>query len=342
MTATAAVLERVESAAWAGATPDVSVVIASHDRAGWLPELLDALAGQCDAPAYEVIVADDGSPPETWDALVKYAAAAPPGFALLALRLPSCAGPSVPRNTAVAAARGDLLAFTDDDCLPEPGWLAALARAAAGGGVAQGRTLPTADGPASRWDRTIRIEAPSGLWESCNLALPRALFDAVGGFPVLDLVQVAGRGFGEDVALGAAAAARAGSTWAPDAVVRHRWLPGDLRSHIAGARRVAGFPALIREVPALRERTWHRWFLSPRSAAFDAAVIGVAAAIVRRRKRWLLLAGPWLRTLAATAHAAPEPGLRAAAAAVVPDVVSDAVRCASLVEGSDSARTLLL
>jgi len=46
--------------------PDFSVVIPTYNRMDTLPEVLDALDAQEDAPAFEVIVVDDGSTDGTW------------------------------------------------------------------------------------------------------------------------------------------------------------------------------------------------------------------------------------------------------------------------------------
>src|SRR5580693_5124063 len=116
---TADAIATATSASWALANPVVSVVIATHNRADYLPELVDALAQQQDAPEVEILIADDGSRDDSWPVLEQIAATTT--LALKVLRLPTCGGPSVPRNTAVLASRGRLLAFTDDDCLPSPG-----------------------------------------------------------------------------------------------------------------------------------------------------------------------------------------------------------------------------
>lgn len=325
------------SAAWDRAEPAASVVIATHDRAAFLPELFAALAGQVDAPSFELVIADDGSTDTTWQVLESLVAET--SMPVKALRLTGCGGPSVPRNTAVQAARGALLAFTDDDCLPTPGWLAAITPAADAGRIVQGATRPTRSGQASPWDRSITIAAESGLWESCNLALPRQLFEAVGGFPVLDLLPAAGRGFGEDAVLGAAAERLAGGYWAPRALVDHRWLPGTFRTHLDGMRRLTGMPALIRLMPQSRDRAFARYFRSRRSAAFDAAVVGAAVAVASRRGVPLLAALPWLRIVtrsARTRWGRPLP------VRMAQEATADLVGAAALAKGSAKARTLLL
>jgi glycosyltransferase involved in cell wall biosynthesis len=326
------------SRTWSGAAPAVSVVVATHDRAGFLGDLLTALEELEPPPGgFEVVVADDGSTDGTWAELERLAAQTP--LPLLALRLAASAGPSVPRNTAVTRCRGRLVALTDDDCLPEPGWLRALVAAlAGGGGVAQGRTVPLGHrtGP---WERSIDVRRPSGLYETCNLALSRELFVRLGGFALLPTLGRAPRGFGEDVLLGAAAARAAGAVWAGDAVVRHRWLPGTFRQHLAGRRRLVGFPLLVRELPELRQQLWHRAFLTRRTAAVDAAVLGVAVAAARRRWTPALAALPWL--VLAVQEARSRPG-RSLPCRLAQTAAADAVALASLAEGSVRHRRPLL
>jgi glycosyltransferase involved in cell wall biosynthesis len=330
-------IDEVRSTAWETADPEVSVIIATHNRADLLDGLFGALAAQADAPSFEVLVVDDGSTDHTWATLTQLVAAT--DLAATALLVRGCGGPSLPRNTAVARSRGRLLAITDDDCLPDPHWLAELSRAAGGGEVVQGSTYPTGSGQRSPWDRTIEITSLSGLWESCNLALPRALFDAVGGFPVLDLLRRAGRGFGEDTVLGAAAARLAGGRFAPAAVVRHRWVPGDFLGYLETNRRLAGMPALLREVPELRSRCYLGWFRNRRSAECDLAVAALVLAVCRRRPSYAVAALPWLRTLSAAAAGrwGRPRGVR-----IAQEATADLVALSALAKGSAAAGTLLL
>jgi glycosyltransferase involved in cell wall biosynthesis len=255
---------------------------------------------------------------------------------MCALVLEPSGGPSLPRNTGASIARAPLLAFLDDDCLPEPGWLAALLSAAAGReAVIQGRTVPDGDRPPTAWARAIRVEGPSVLYESCNIAYRRTVFVELGGFPLLDLLPglPAARGFGEDVLLGCRAAASYGASFAGTAVVRHRWLPGDYRDHLAARRRLVGFAELARRCPEVRAALTSGVFLSRHTARFDLAV---AAALAAAAGPWWLAAGavPYLRAALAEARwrGGPLP-LR-----VTQLAIADAVGLASLLRGSASAR----
>jgi GT2 family glycosyltransferase len=168
--------------------PHFSVVVPTYDRPRPLAECLVALAG-LDYPRdrLEVVVADDGSP-EPPEGVVA-------GFSdrldLRLLRLPH-GGPARARNAGAEAARGEYLAFTDDDCAPAADWLSRLADrfAKAPGHAIGGRTLnrldrnPYATASQVLIDYLYSYFTPRrGLFfTSNNLAVPASLFRAVGGF----------------------------------------------------------------------------------------------------------------------------------------------------------------
>ena len=105
--------------------PLVSIVIPTYARPERLRECLAALARQTmPADTFEIVVVDDGSP----QPVVPPAATTLAGSTFRIIRQPN-AGPSAARNRGVAEARGELIAFTDDDCLPTPTWLESLVTA---------------------------------------------------------------------------------------------------------------------------------------------------------------------------------------------------------------------
>lgn len=328
-------LETVASATWADADAAASVVVATHERGDWLPDLVAALAAQT-APV-EVVIADDGSTDGTWSALTTLAAQT--SVPLLALRLPHSGGPSIPRNSAAAAARTSLLAVTDDDCLPEPGWAAALAdELARGATVVQGATYAS-DGEHGPWDRTVSVREPSGLFETCNIGFRRAEFVAAGGFPVFDVLPDLPRGFGEDVVLGAQLARTGRFAWASHAVVKHRWVHGDYPAHLAGVRRLSGFPWLAAEVPEVAQLLRGGVFLSGRTAEFDLAVASLVLAAALRRPLLGLGALPWARRRVDSARRRPG---RPVGVRLAQEAYADAVGLAALVRGSIRHRRLVL
>jgi glycosyltransferase involved in cell wall biosynthesis len=102
-----------------------SVVIPTYGRPRQLLDCLEALASQTLTDSWEVVVVDDGSDvPVEVDAMVFG-----DGMPIRVIRQEN-AGPAVARNRGVQAARGEFIAFTDDDCRPEPEWLATLVQAA--------------------------------------------------------------------------------------------------------------------------------------------------------------------------------------------------------------------
>jgi len=100
----------------AATTPDVTVVIPVHGRAGLLARCLAAVGGN-----HPVLVVDDASP----DPVAIAAVAAAHGAKLL--RRDTNGGPAAARNSAMAQVRTALIAFLDSDCVPTPGWAATLA-----------------------------------------------------------------------------------------------------------------------------------------------------------------------------------------------------------------------
>jgi glycosyltransferase involved in cell wall biosynthesis len=100
------------------ATPSVSVVIPAFRVAAYIAETLDSVLAQT-CQDFEILVVNDGSP----DTEALHAAIAPYRDRIVYLEQPQ-GGPSKARNTAIAAARGDLLAFLDGDDLWAPTFLA--------------------------------------------------------------------------------------------------------------------------------------------------------------------------------------------------------------------------
>ena len=99
-------------------------------------------------------------------------------------------------------------------------------------------------------------------------------------------------------------------------------------------------PGLVRLVPELRETTLYRhWFFNFRTAYFDLAIAGLAAAAVTRRRFWLAAAGPYARFLTESARTwSGFKGVQFALGAPV----SDLATVAGLAVGSLTWRCLVL
>jgi glycosyltransferase involved in cell wall biosynthesis len=98
----------------------ISVIIPTRNRARSLRALLESLDRIVPPPvAYEVVVVDNGSNDETPRLLAEWRARGPDRIVVRV----SEPGKSRALNSAIAASRGQLLAFLDDDVMVDPDWL---------------------------------------------------------------------------------------------------------------------------------------------------------------------------------------------------------------------------
>ncbi len=165
-------------------TPFVSVIVCSYNGAKTLAPCLESL-GKINYPAYEVILVDDGSTDNTGE---------------IAARFPQVQyirqenhGLSHARNTGAAAAKGEVFAYTDSDCMADPDWLYYLIGTLVSGDYA-GVGGPNISPPAQNWIQACVAAAPGGpshvlLTDTiaehipgCNMAWYRWAFESVGGF----------------------------------------------------------------------------------------------------------------------------------------------------------------
>jgi glycosyltransferase involved in cell wall biosynthesis len=169
-----------------------SVVIPTCERPRQLASCIRAVARlHYPRDAFEVIVVDDGGATPLAPVLDEAR-----GDLRLRLLRRSNGGPSAARNDGLAVARGRFIAFTDDDCRPEPGWLAAFERrlgddpsALLGGHTANALV----DDPFASASQLIvdlavayynRDPEDARFFPASNLALPRDGLAALGGFAV--------------------------------------------------------------------------------------------------------------------------------------------------------------
>jgi glycosyltransferase involved in cell wall biosynthesis len=99
-------------------TRQVSLVIPTFNGASRIGGCLEALLSQTGECGVEILVVNDGSTDRTAEIVSRYA-----GVRLITQ---ANAGPAAARNLGAVEARGELLLFTDDDCVPMPGWLDAM------------------------------------------------------------------------------------------------------------------------------------------------------------------------------------------------------------------------
>jgi glycosyltransferase involved in cell wall biosynthesis len=120
----------------------VSVVIATYNRSQLLPRLFSALNNQTlPDDELEVVIVDDGSTDDTPRILAELARSSRVPVRLL--RQSPNAGPAKARNRGANEAKGGIIAFTDDDCVPTADWLRAGLELAGRGKIVVGRTVPS-------------------------------------------------------------------------------------------------------------------------------------------------------------------------------------------------------
>ncbi len=108
--------------------PSFSIVIPTYSRPVELAACLQSICRlEYPRDRFEVIVVDDGSKTPLDEVVAPFA----PVLTVSLLRQAN-AGPSAGRNAGAQQAHGDFIAFTDDDCLPEPEWLSGLAEVLSG------------------------------------------------------------------------------------------------------------------------------------------------------------------------------------------------------------------
>ncbi len=169
-------------------TPDplrFSVIVCTRNGNSRIANCLNAIRGMTGG-GFETLVVDDGSTDGTGDFVEK-------NFPWVLLIRLEPGGLSAARNAGAAAAHGEVLAFTDDDCEPDQEWIARLrpmflqGRYAAAGGP----NLP----PKPRsWEEAVVCAAPGAPSHvmlddeeaehlpGCNLVVTKAAFDTIGGF----------------------------------------------------------------------------------------------------------------------------------------------------------------
>ena len=179
----------------------LTAIVPTHNRPDVLRQCLETLAAQDIEPsALEVVVVDDGSPS---DIAAVVAGVSDHGAIEMRCERQELTGLNGARNRGASVARGDVLAFLDDDTLVSPGWAATLLRAferepcAAVGGKVE---LQLA-GPEPEWLTTRRyylaeydlgsepfwldgdlVDGRDALPVGANCAVRRSDFDVVGGF----------------------------------------------------------------------------------------------------------------------------------------------------------------
>ncbi|MEM6821236.1 MAG: glycosyltransferase [Verrucomicrobiota bacterium] len=164
--------------------PKVSVVVCSYNGSSTLKGCLEALEKQSYSD-YEIIVVDDGSTDDTQGVLAKFPD-------VTSVRQENM-GLSAARNVGIEAAAGEVIAYTDSDCMPDEDWLyfliqtLLLEKTAAVGG-------PNISPPAHQWVQAAVAVSPGAPGHvlfndrraehvpGCNMAFWKWALIGINGF----------------------------------------------------------------------------------------------------------------------------------------------------------------
>lgn len=194
-----------------------SVVIPTYRRADLLALCLAKLSPDIQTLniPYEVIVTDDDSANSASDLLKNK-------FPFVSWYTGPGRGPAANRNNGAAHAQGKWVIFTDDDCLPDPDWLAAFNESLAKDSsllIMEGMTI--AEGKRKSLSENAPVNETGGFYWSCNLGIRRETFTQLGGFDetfrhaCMEDVDFADR----------IKAAELNCSFIPNAIIRHPWRP---------------------------------------------------------------------------------------------------------------------
>ena len=256
--------------------PEISVCVATRNRAHLLPRLVAALERQqVDPSRFEVVITDDASTDRTGEVLDELSKES--ALRIRILHNHTRGGPASGRNKAWRASASELIAFTDDDCVPTPGWLGAHLSALAEVDISQGKVLsdPDQNASAGPMARRIAVIDENGLYETCNICYRKAWLERLGGF------DTRFRRSGEDADLAwRAKLAGATTAFSPEALVYHDVDRFSWRRELRHTRRWEGVVLLAERHPQLRarfapgKRTWRDYHRPALLAVAGMALMG--------------------------------------------------------------------
>lgn len=281
--------------------PFVSVIVPTYNRAALLPSLFLAMQRQLyPADRLELIVVDNSSDDDTENVVRAWAdvLSFPVTF-----RRKDNKGPAASRNLGASLARGDVLAFLDSDCTPEPSWVRSAMRALTPDlDIVSGPMIGLARSDPGMFDVQAKQSlSDTGLYPSGNLFFRRSCFEATGGFDErFGIYPWGGLVAGEDTDLvWRAKRAGARAVFVTDVIVGHQPTPPpDLVPLLLQPVILQIVPRLLRSIPELRATyLWHGYFMGPQQFRFDIALGGAIAAAGTRRAWPLVATVPWLLSI---------------------------------------------
>ncbi|NGM86613.1 glycosyltransferase [Parapusillimonas sp. SGNA-6] len=275
----------------AATTPRVSVVVPTYLRPDLLERCLSALLRQSLAPeAYEIIICDDGPSKAVRDVVVAARTGSGDGPAIRYIPVEGTQGPAGARNQGWRAAQAPIVAFTDDDTIPAPGWLeGGLEAMSTGADAAVGRIqMPLPPRPTDVERDAARLTEAEFVTANCFVR--RDALQRVGGFD--ERFTLAWR---EDSDLHFSLLERGCLVVkAPGALVVHPPRPAPFAASLGMQKKVMFDVLLYRKYPDLyRQRIRRRppWFYLAVSLSL---LLGVCAALAGWHRLAVAGLGAWL------------------------------------------------
>jgi glycosyltransferase involved in cell wall biosynthesis len=159
---------------------DISIIVATYNRCQSLEDTLIALLGQKTATDIitEIIIVDNNSSDRTGILVREYQQRFPERFKCL---FEPRQGLSYARNMGIREAQGDIIAFTDDDCLPDADWLDKIIRKFQEAPLLDGVLgAPIMTDGTHMYNKNADVLRGNGL----NMAFRREMFEKIGMFDV--------------------------------------------------------------------------------------------------------------------------------------------------------------
>lgn len=316
---------------------DVAVVVATRDRAKLLKRLFEALEKQSlPADRFEVFVAHDPTADGSEAEVARLAQTTTLRVQTMQTAQPE--GPAAKRNLGWRASNSPIVAFTDDDCVPDPNWLqVGLAAFEGQARIIVGRTEPLGEQlnmVGEPFARVLRVDS-TRFFQTCNIFYRRSDLEAAGGFD-----ERFTQPNGEDTHLGLRVAEMGVQpVFVDHALVHHDVRLGGLGAALREAVRWIDLPLVLKgRAYSRRDLVYYRFFWRKSHPRVILAAGGIVAAT---RWRWAVaLAIPWIVYRLADDPVSADPSERIV---YLPGAFAlDLTEVATMARGSFRHRTILL
>jgi glycosyltransferase involved in cell wall biosynthesis len=278
----------------------VTVIIPTYNRKNLLRETIVSLFNQSyPRDKYEIIIVDDGSTDGTEHMIGELRKDAP---CRLKYFKKNNAGPAAARNLGIKNAEGEIIAFTDSDCMTHPDWLKNGLKWFSKSDVVfvSGQKLPKPNQPISFFAPFHDVKEEHPVYPTLNIFYRKEALISFGGFDERFWARTERSADGEDVEL-AWRMKRRGlkNVFSKDVIIYHEVFQNTLYDFlIKDTWRWRRLPFIVREVPELRkELLFLKVFADTKRPFVYISVLGVCLAMLLANGLYLVLVVPHVSTL---------------------------------------------